>query len=166
MYSIEPEQHLAAAYYRNTIIHFFITGAITEIALVAAADAADDPLEAFWDEVMSLRDLFKFEFFFSDKEEFRAEVYAEVAYHLPDWEDAIGEGHEAVLDLVRAFQPFTAHWVLRPFVEAYRVAATPSKRATTASTWRRSRSGTTAWRSASSTGSSTGSAVRSPFPPC
>jgi glycerol-3-phosphate O-acyltransferase len=121
VYSIEPEQHLAAAYYRNTILHFFLTPAIAEIALIAAADAEGDQLEAFWDEVMALRDLFKFEFFFSDKDEFRAEVYAEIAYHEPDWENVVCEGRDAILDLVRAFQPFTAHWVLRPFVEAYRV---------------------------------------------
>ena len=35
VYSVEPEQHLAAAYYRNTIIHFFTTGAIARASAAA-----------------------------------------------------------------------------------------------------------------------------------
>ena len=34
---IAPDQHLAAAYYRNTVIHFFVNGAIAELALIRAA---------------------------------------------------------------------------------------------------------------------------------
>ncbi|MCP3999060.1 MAG: hypothetical protein GY722_28955, partial [bacterium] len=34
VYRIRDKQHLAAAYYRNTIIHFFVNRAITEMALV------------------------------------------------------------------------------------------------------------------------------------
>jgi glycerol-3-phosphate O-acyltransferase len=123
VYSIEPEQHLAAAYYRNTIIHFFTTAAITEMSLLAAAEAEGDPLEVFWDSVRALRDLLKFEFFFADREEFRAEVADGLASYAPDWETAFAAGREAVLDLARAFHPFSAPWALRPFLEAYRVVA-------------------------------------------
>ncbi len=123
VYSIEPEQHLAAAYYRNTIIHFFVNGAIAELALMAAAETEGDRAEAFWDEVMALRDLLKFEFFFSDKDEYRDEIRAEIADHRPDWEQALAGGREEVLDLVRAFDPFSAHWVLRPFLDGYQVIA-------------------------------------------
>ena len=123
VYSIEPDQHLAAAYYRNTIIHFFVTGSITELALLAAAHADGDRTAAFWDEVMALRDLLKFEFFFPEKDEFRAEVEGELSYRREDWERAFSAGHDEVLDLVRSFHPYGAHWVLRPFLEAYRVVA-------------------------------------------
>ena len=37
---------------------------------------------------MRLRDLLKFEFFFAGKEEFRAEVRAEIAQHDPTWEQS------------------------------------------------------------------------------
>jgi len=123
VYSIEPEQHLSAAYYRNTIIHFFINGAIAELALLAASDADGDRQAAFWDEVMKLRDLLKFEFFFPEKDEFREEIRGEIVYHRGDWEQSLKQGREEVLDLVRAFDPYRAHWVLRPFLEAYRVVA-------------------------------------------
>ncbi|MBU1865551.1 MAG: glycerol-3-phosphate 1-O-acyltransferase [Actinobacteria bacterium] len=123
VYSIEPEQHLAAAFYRNTIIHFFINGAIAELALLAAAGADGDREAAFWDEVMELRDLLKFEFFFPEKDEFRTEIEGEILYHRDDWRLVMGRGRDDVLDLVRAFDPYRAHWVLRPFLEAYRVVA-------------------------------------------
>jgi glycerol-3-phosphate O-acyltransferase len=42
VYAIGPDQHLAAAYYRNTIIHFFVTLAIAEVALLKAAEAGLD----------------------------------------------------------------------------------------------------------------------------
>ena len=77
VYAIGPDQHLAAAYYRNTIIHFFVNAAIAELSLVRAASAAD-PIDAFWQEAMRLRDLLKFEFFFADKEAFRDELRREL----------------------------------------------------------------------------------------
>jgi glycerol-3-phosphate O-acyltransferase len=123
VYSIEPDQHLAAAYYRNTIIHFFTSGAIAELGLVAASEAEEDPLGEFWGEVARLRDLLKFEFFFPEREEFREEIAVEVATHRSDWESAVAAGGEEALDVLRSFRPFTAHWVLRPFLEAYRVVA-------------------------------------------
>jgi len=123
VYSIEPDQHLSAAYYRNTIIHFFINGAIAELALLAAADAEGDRPAVFWDEVMGLRDLLKFEFFFPEKDEFCEEIVGEILYHRDDWEQTLEQGRDEVLGLVRAFDPYRAHWVLRPFLDSYRVVA-------------------------------------------
>jgi glycerol-3-phosphate O-acyltransferase len=124
VYAIGPDQHLTAAYYRNTIIHFFVDGSIAELALLRAAEvvAADAPQE-FWDETLRLRDLLKFEFFFTDKDAFRHELREEMAVHDPSWEAALSGGPEAVVALVRRFKPFNAHRVLRPFLEAYRVVS-------------------------------------------
>jgi glycerol-3-phosphate O-acyltransferase len=38
-----------------------------------------------------------------------------------DWERKLGAGGEAILQLVRRFKPFSAHRVLRPFVDAYQI---------------------------------------------
>lgn len=124
LYGIARDQHLTAAYYRNTIIHFFVTASIAELALLQAAEAspADAPA-AFWAEALALRDLLKFEFFFPDKKGFGAELWAEVGLHAPGWESALAGGSDAVHALVRRFRPFSAHRVLRPFLEAYRVVA-------------------------------------------
>src|SRR5262245_18612986 len=135
VYLIGPDQQMAAAYYRNTIIHFFVNGAIVELALLAAAEAGggkpvavpgvaeagSDAVATFWDEAMRLRDLLKFEFFFADKETFRAELSDEIALHDPAWEEAIAAGPDAIQGLVRRIRPLAAHRVLRPFLEAYRV---------------------------------------------
>ena len=124
VYMIGTDKHLIAAYYRNTIIHFFVTGAIAELALLHAAKAGGaDGAAAFWDEAMRLRDLLKFEFFFADKDAFREEVRAEVALHDPEWEAHVGRGPEEIQAVLRRFKPFSAHRVLRPFLEAYRVVA-------------------------------------------
>ncbi len=123
VYRIGPEQHLTAAYYRNSIIHFFVNSAVAELALLAAADGSDPAAreEAFWVETLRLRDLLKFEFFFRRKDEYRREIEDELAVHDPLWRDHLTAGDpDAVLTAVR---PLMSPWVLRPFLEAYRVVA-------------------------------------------
>jgi len=130
IYTIGDGQHLAAAYYRNTIIHFFVNGAIAELSLLKAAEwAANAPHSdpegaraALWDEAMRLRDLLKFEFFFADKDSFRAEMQEELRFQDSAWEDRFASADE-IHALLRRVRPFSAHRILRPFLEAYRVVA-------------------------------------------
>jgi glycerol-3-phosphate O-acyltransferase len=122
VYRIGSEKQLTAAYYRNTVIHFFVNASIVELALLKVAEApAGDPLAAFWDEAMRLRDLLKFEFFFSEKERFRSELAHEVALHDASWEARVRGGPSAIKELVRGLRPFFSHLALRPFLEAYRL---------------------------------------------
>ncbi|HYB97791.1 MAG TPA: glycerol-3-phosphate 1-O-acyltransferase [Candidatus Limnocylindrales bacterium] len=124
VYAIRSDEYLTAAYYRNTIIHFFVTGSIAELAVVAAAEAgAGDRLELFWNEAMALRDLLKFEFFFADRATFRAEMSEEMAFHDPEWESRLRAGGKETEQLLLSIKPFNSHRVLRPFLEAYRVVA-------------------------------------------
>jgi len=122
VYRIKPEKQLDAAYYRNTVIHFFVTSSIAELALLRAAEEGDaNSDEAFWNAAMDLRDLLKFEFFFSEKESFRGELRHALAIQNSDWQRLLGSDSEGALELLRAFRPFNAHRVLRPFLEAYRL---------------------------------------------
>lgn len=125
VFAIGPDQQLTAAYYRNTIVHFFVPSAIAELALLRAAENDDglSRVDALLEEAMRLRDLLKFEFFFAEKEEFREEIRREIALHAADWEGHLAAGPGEVHALLRRFRPFTAHRVLRPFLEAYRVVA-------------------------------------------
>lgn len=123
VWALAPDHFLTAAYYRNTIVHFFTTGSIAEIALLHAATAPGDKRAAFLDECMRLRDLLKFEFFFAEKEAFRKEIEAEVAFHDPEWALSFAKGEQAIEDVAKKFRPFSAHRCLRPFVDAYRIAA-------------------------------------------
>ncbi len=122
VFSIGGDQALTAAYYRNTIIHFFVNAAICELALLRAAeDEVDKRRTEFWDEAMRLRDLLKFEFFFAEKDRYREELRAEIALHDPKWESSLARGPAAVRAVVTTFRPFNAHRVLRPFLQAYQV---------------------------------------------
>jgi len=124
VYMIDPDQHLTAAYYRNTVIHFFVNGAIAELALLRAAEeGVRERAAEFWEEAMRLRDLLKFEFFFAEKDVYRRELRAELTLHAADWEEAFAGGPEAINALVRRIRPFNAHRILKPFLEGYRVVA-------------------------------------------
>ena len=120
IYAIGPEQHLEAAYYRNTIIHFFVNVAITELAM--ALGVIDDlPLdeESIVQRAVDLRDLFKFEFFFSPTKEFEDEIREEIdRYRIGD--AVPGTPVEVDID---AMTPAKSPVVLRPFLEAYYVVA-------------------------------------------
>ncbi len=123
IYSIASDQHLAAAYYRNTVIHFLVSSAILEVALLRASETTEgDSAEAFWEEAMALRDLLKFDFFFPEKEDFRTEMKQELSLYSDSWEDTIAEPKAArsCFDVIR---PYHAHRTLRSFVEAYQVVA-------------------------------------------
>jgi len=123
VYRIADGAHLAAAYYRNAVIHFFVTGAIAELALLGVADDASDRVQAFQEEALALRDLLKFEFFFPDRERFLEDLSEEVAYHDPEWAQRLAGGADDVFGLVRRFRPLSSHRVVRPFLESYRVLA-------------------------------------------
>jgi glycerol-3-phosphate O-acyltransferase len=130
VYGIAPEQHLAAAYYRNTVIHYFVTGAIAELALLRAAEPdVTDRRAAFWNQALALRDLLKFEFFFPERERFLAELRAELAMHAPSFEHALGEDADSITGLLPRLRPFHSHRILRPYLEAYRVVADALERA-------------------------------------
>lgn len=122
VYAIAAEQHGVASYYRNTISHFFVGKAIAELALVHMAQDNLTGEDAFWREAERLRDLFKFEFFYAPREEFRREVARELSRYQPRWETALNEEGFA-LTLFTRLRPIVSHMVLLPFVEAYRVVA-------------------------------------------
>jgi glycerol-3-phosphate O-acyltransferase len=85
-YIAREEQH-EAAFYRNTIIHFFTTRAIVELALLEASegDSGNIP-EDTWENAKRLKDILKFEFFFPSTREFADEVVKEVRIVYPEWE--------------------------------------------------------------------------------
>jgi glycerol-3-phosphate O-acyltransferase len=123
VYAVGTDQHLAAAYYRNTVIHFFVNAAVVEMSLLGTANAEGAANERFWREVQALRDLLKFEFFFADRDTFRTEISAELEMYDSDWSTTLASGPERARDILLQLRPLTSFLVLRPFVEAYRVVA-------------------------------------------
>jgi glycerol-3-phosphate O-acyltransferase len=123
LYTISPDQHLNAAYYRNTAIHYFILDAFVEIALLDAAADSDNPIEAFFDRTSALRELFKFEFYFPRRADYRSEIEKRVHERFADWEDLVQGAEAGVRDALNDVPLLVAHGVLRSFVDAYRIVA-------------------------------------------
>jgi glycerol-3-phosphate O-acyltransferase len=123
VFAIGSNRHLEAAFYRNNVIHHFVTRAITELALVHAAEGEiEDLSDAVWEEALRLRDLLKFEFFFPRKRTFAEDLRAELGILDPGWEQRASEAQQIRAVLTQA-PVHLAHRVLGPFVEAYAVVA-------------------------------------------
>ena len=122
VYSIEPAKHAMASYYRNTIIHHFLNKAIIELSLFKADETeSSDPAALFWAETDRLRDLFKFEFFYPPREQYRKDLIAELDRTDAHWQSMLASGGGQIKRLIRRFQPLTGHAALLPFVEAYTI---------------------------------------------
>jgi glycerol-3-phosphate O-acyltransferase len=124
VYGVAPGQQFTASYYRNTVVHLFVTNALIELALADAMDSAPGASETdFWRALLSLRDLFKFEFFYSPADTFRAEATAELDRQGENWRLRINAGGAAAGELLHRMTPLFSPGVLKPIVDAYAVVA-------------------------------------------
>lgn len=123
VYGIRPGQHAVAAFYRNSAIHWFVNRAILELSLLDVTyEDVLGPMERAWRSAFAMRDLLKFEFFFSDKATFRDEMKAEARLLDPKFRQRMGSEEKRRQVLLHA--PFLmAHRVLPPFLEAYYIVA-------------------------------------------
>ena len=123
IYAVGADQHVAAGYYRNTIVHHFVSKAISELALFHASTAVQgsSAVEKFWREAERLRDVFKFEFFYAPSEEFVDDIDHELAFFDKDWKTKLESDPSFAMHLLQNAQPLVAHATLRPYIEAYRI---------------------------------------------
>ena len=121
VYAVAADQHMLASYYRNTIVHHFVTKAISELALMHAIAHPEKARVEFWSEANRLRDMFKFEFFYSPTEEFNADIRCELEFFDSGWEEKLDDSSDYGRQLLRKMTPLVAHCTLRPYIEAYRV---------------------------------------------
>jgi glycerol-3-phosphate O-acyltransferase len=119
VYSIGPDERLAAAYYRNTIIHFFITTGIVELAIgMLMIDDVPVTEDAIVEQSLRLRNFLKFEFFFPSSTEFAEQVRSEITRY------GMVDSSTGTIDIdIDAMRPAISPIVLRPFIEAYYVVA-------------------------------------------
>ncbi|MET0252311.1 MAG: glycerol-3-phosphate 1-O-acyltransferase [Novosphingobium sp.] len=124
VYAIAEGQHLAAAYYRNSMLHFVLERAIAELAVIAATEKPIGQREkSFWEWARALRDGLKFEFFFRERPLFERELEDELMRINPRWRELL-EQEGTPVDIHRSiFDLGIAHAVLRPFIETHHVAA-------------------------------------------
>ena len=121
VYVIEQDQHLAAAYYRNTIIHFFVDRSILEVAVAGMLRDGSAGMDALLARAFGWRAILKFDFFFEGRDGFRDSIIEELLLECPDGIERVNNG-----DLEGVFAslvPATSPAILMPFLEAYRIVA-------------------------------------------
>jgi glycerol-3-phosphate O-acyltransferase len=129
VWGVGADQHLVAAFYRNTAIHILVDRAIAETALLAAIEDAEASVDgsvlptAVRDKALGLRELLKFEFLFSARAQFEKELADEVRL-IGRVEDTSKPASAAdVRGLLEKADLLLAHLVLRPFLDAYHIVA-------------------------------------------
>lgn len=126
LFTIEANQQAEASYYRNTTVHHFIAKAFSEVALVAAwktqAAKNQTPLDVFWEKISWLKNIFKFEFFYSSTDSFEQEIRDELGRYEPKWEQLLIESADNADTLLKTFTPLIGHATLIQFTEAYWIA--------------------------------------------
>jgi len=141
VWGICEDQHLVAAFYRNTAIHILVDRAVAETALLAATEIAEiaeiaeisETAETSGngtvlptivrDEALRLREVLKFEFLFSARAQFEKELADEVRLigHVEDITKPVAAAD--VRGLLESADVLLAHLVLRPFLDAYHIVA-------------------------------------------
>ena len=120
VYTIGHDQHIAASFFRNSVIHHFLIAAITEVALMAAGKAdRENAVTTFWDMAFELRDVLKFDFFFLEKNQYQQNVESYLERVAPDWQNIVEAGAVPVAELLGSLEPITSESVLRSFIESY-----------------------------------------------
>ena len=123
VYGIAEGQAPIASFYRNTIVHFFLTRAVAELALLAVSEQRDsgESLPRFWSEVQDLRDLFKFEFFYPDTQLFEQQIDVELCHDEPNWQTLLSENTDNARLIMSRLSPKLGHVALTIFAEAFSI---------------------------------------------
>jgi len=123
-YAIRRENYLTATYYANMAVHHLYSRAFIELSLVKIAHlpVAERSL-AFWKDIMQLRDLFKFEFFYPKKPQFTDEIEADLGIFNPDWYQQIFVEGKETNPMLEQQNLLVSPVLLLNYLEAYRVVA-------------------------------------------
>jgi glycerol-3-phosphate O-acyltransferase len=121
----QSDKALDAAYYRNNAIHFLFTGGIADLALAKLYidGCGDEPLQDLEEEVLQLRKLFQWEFFFPEKEEFLEGLYRDLDIRHSEWRELTAKGKDGLHQLFRELSPLLGHGALEPYLESYRIVS-------------------------------------------
>ncbi len=123
-YAIVPENFLKAIYYANMATHHLYHRAFIELALMKVHQTKGvDPQTCFWEEIMSLRDLFKFEFFYSNKADFSDQIEKQMNQMNPKWQKIFAKKNGNIVGLLEGQQIQVSHVILKTLIEAYKVVA-------------------------------------------
>ncbi|MEX0865008.1 MAG: 1-acyl-sn-glycerol-3-phosphate acyltransferase [Acidimicrobiia bacterium] len=123
VYWLEDGQMIQVSYYRNVVLHYFVPRAIAEIALRSrladCEDGASSSRNDLDEEMLALRDLLKFEFFFAERDRYIIDIAEDLRLDVPDWEDLLSAS--GPVDVLAKMGRPMAQWALLPILDAYQV---------------------------------------------
>ncbi len=123
-YTIRRDNYLPATYYTNMAVQHLYHRAFIELALAKIIHLpTSERAFVFWTEIMALRDLFKFEFFYSKKPQFSDEIEADLNFIDPNWHTTIFKSDDDIKSLIEKQKLLISPVLLFNYVEAYRVVA-------------------------------------------
>ena len=121
-YVLNSDNYIQANYYANMSVQHLYHLAFIELALLKSADAEPEHRqEAFWADIMQLRSLFKFEFFYSRKLQFANEIETILGILDKDWPTLIKASKSEYLSFFEREKVIVSPVVLYTYIEAYRV---------------------------------------------
>jgi putative phosphoserine phosphatase/1-acylglycerol-3-phosphate O-acyltransferase len=121
-YSLVPTEYLPAAYYANMASGHLYHQAFIEMALVNIKDdQSSNRITKFWEEIMKLRNLFKFEFFYTNKPKFSSEIEAELLRFDKNWRAIVADPRGDISALLVKQDLFVSRAILLPYLEADKV---------------------------------------------
>ncbi len=121
-YNLEASEFLSATYYSNMAAAHLYHRAFIEMALVKIRDVApSERIIAFWEEIMNLRNLFKFEFFYTNKPQFSSEIEAEMKLFDKNWRTILSNPESTVEELLSKQELFVSKALLLSYLEANKV---------------------------------------------
>ena len=121
-YIINDQNYLSATYYANMAVHHLYHRAFIEMGMIEVNEIQPSyRLIGFWNFMMELRDLFKFEFFYSDKATFSDEIESNLDLMAEGWESRLKDKSPALNNLLSEQNVLVAPVILHTYIEAYRV---------------------------------------------
>ncbi|WP_397447246.1 HAD-IB family hydrolase [Polaribacter sp. R77954] len=120
-YTLNASEFLPATYYANMASAHLYHRAFIEMALVKIKDEKENRILSFWEEIMRLRNLFKFEFFYTNKPQFSAEIEAELNLFDKNWRAIINDPKGNVESLLAKQELFVSKGLLLIYLEANKV---------------------------------------------
>ena len=121
-YSLASNEYLSATYYANMSSGHLYHRAFIELALVKIKDdKSQDRIIHFWEEIMRLRNLFKFEFFYTNKPQFSSEIEEELKLFDPNWRTIIANPEGDICGLLKQQELYVSKGILLIYLEANKV---------------------------------------------
>ncbi|MGB1308748.1 MAG: HAD-IB family hydrolase [Oceanihabitans sp.] len=121
-YSLVATEYLPATYYANMASGHLYHQAFIEMALVKIKnDTSANRITHFWEEIMKLRNLFKFEFFYTNKPKFSSEIEAELLRFDKNWRTILADPMGDISALLKKQDLFVSRAILLSYLEADKV---------------------------------------------